>query len=358
MRLAPWLAGLVGLLCALGAHAHIVYGTKTLRGFVAEADLVLRARVVSAGERVGASTPSGSVSRPTVVAEVLEVLKGVFEGERVRFAQHGHGVATFSPGEEVLLFLLPIGKSRELAALARAGVVDWVSLQEHDDAYRVRAETRGALLGAVRDYASAQDPSDPALRRATVALLTSGDAGLAASALRDLALAPHSSWIVVEDLSVLRGVVQDPEASMGVRAALLAELDRRGWLDAAPLWPGLLADEVPAPDRITAIRAAAASAGASVRPRLVALVSDPDPDVAAAAAAALGRPRDAAAVAPLEAALAHETAKVRMAAIRALGRIATPAAERVLAGAAASHADPDTRRRARAELAKGSRASE
>ncbi|MEM7413464.1 MAG: HEAT repeat domain-containing protein [Myxococcota bacterium] len=358
MRLASRLAGLVVLLCAFSAHGHIVYGTKTLRGFVVEAELVLRARVVSAGERVGASSPTGTASRPTVVAEVLEVLKGAYEGERVRFAQHGHGVATFSPGEEVLLFLLPIAKSRELEALARSGVVDWVSLQEHDDAYRLHEETRGVLLGAVRDYVSARDASDPALRRATVALLTSGDATWAASALRDLAIAPERSWIVEDDLSVLRGVLEDPNASMGVRAALLVELDRRGLVDAAPVWAGLLADDVPATDRITAIRAAAASAGASARPRLIALVGDPDPDVAAAAAAALGRPRDAAAVEPLEAALEHQATKVRMAAIRALGRIATPDAERVLAATAASHADPETRRRARAELAKGARATE
>jgi HEAT repeat protein len=41
-----------------------------------------------------------------------------------------------------------------------------------------------------------------------------------------------------------------------------------------------------------------------------------------------------------------------MAAIRGLGRVATPEAMRALESAAASHPDSETRRRARAELQK------
>jgi hypothetical protein len=46
-----------------------------------------------------------------------------------------------------------------------------------------------------------------------------------------------------------------------------------------------------------------------------------------------------------------------MAAIRGLGRIATPEASRALESAAASHPDPATRRRARAEIGKRRAAS-
>jgi HEAT repeat protein len=89
-----------------------------------------------------------------------------------------------------------------------------------------------------------------------------------------------------------------------------------------------------------------------VRARLIALVGDADVQVAAAAAAALGTPGNRDAVASLSEALTFESEKVRMAAIRGLGRIGTTEAERSLETAASSHPDPATRRRARAEIGK------
>jgi HEAT repeats len=356
MRRALAAMAVAALACAAAAHAHIVYGTKTLSGLVAQSDLVLEARILESGERVGLSVEGGSASRPTVLAEVLAVWKGSFAAPRVRFAQHGHGVATFEPGDEALLFLVDIRRSRELEALGRAGALEWVSLQEHDDAYALREDTREALIGAVRGYVAAADATPPVreatLRRATVALLTSGDADLAASALRDLVLAPEAPLVEVEDLPALLPVLGDAGTSMGLRVALLAELERRGMVEGAPYWLGLLSDATPPRDRITAIRAAGLSGGLPVRARLVVLLKDADPDVAAAAASALGGPGRSDAVTPLAQALARGPEKVRNAAIRGLGRIATPDAERVLAAAAADHPDAGTRRRARAELDK------
>lgn len=361
MRIAGRWLGVAAALCAVAAQAHIVYGTKTLRGLVAEADLVVHARIVSTDQAVSISTERGPLSRPAVEAESVAVLKGSLEAERVRFVQHGHGVATFSPGDETLLFLIDIDRSRELRALARSGAVQWASLQEHSDAYPVVEATRAALLGAIRAYAGAEGASPEArqaeLRRATVGLITSGDSHLAASALRDLVAAREAELVTPADVPALRSVLADPAASMGVRAALLTELGRRRLLDPGPVWLELLAEAGPTRDRITAIRAAGASAGPSVRPRLVALLADPDADVAAAAAAALGRPRDDAAVAALAGALSRGDAKVRTAAIRGLGRIGTPAADRALEEAAKSHDDPGTRRRARSELDKRARAA-
>jgi HEAT repeat protein len=139
---------------------------------------------------------------------------------------------------------------------------------------------------------------------------------------------------------------------MGVRVGLLAELERRKLVDGPPRWLRLLSAEAPTPDRVTAIRAAGAFASEPVRARLIGLLSDPDARVAAAAASALGSPGNAAVVKPLTTALSHESSTVRMAAIRGLGRVATPEAMRALESAAASHPDPETRRRARAELQK------
>jgi hypothetical protein len=333
-----------------------VYGAKTLHGLVAEADLVLHVRVSAVDVMVGESTVSGARARPGVEAEVIEVLKGGFSSPRVSFAQHGHGVVRFEPGRETLLFLIEIGRSRELGALGAAGLFDWVSIQEESDEYPLEGAARERTLSAARGYVAADAAATPTvresmLRRTTRDLLTSGDPQLAASALRDLVLAPEAKLLTAEDLPVLLPLLGDPGTSMGVRASLLGELERRRLLDGADPWLRLLSAGAPTRDRVTAIRAAAASSGAApVRARLLALVSDPDEEVAAAAAAAVGRPGDTAAVAPLASALAGGSARVRMAAIRGLGRIAAPAALRVLEAAAASHPDAATRRRAAAEL--------
>lgn len=359
MRRTWLVCGLTLALWASAAAAH-VYATRTLRALVSEADLVLRARIVSAEGQIRTSVEGpGLGSRPDVEAEVLEVFKGEgrLDAPRVRFVQHGHGVASFAAGDETLLFLIDIERSRELDALGRSGAYAWVSLQEHEDEYPLETATRRPLIAAVRAYVAAE-ASGPAaaridtLRRATVGLLTSGDTRLAASALRDCALAPDLPLLVADDLPTLEALLDDPNASMGVRVALLAELERRGLVAGAPRWLALLSADVDPRDRITAIRAAGRSGGAVVRPRLVELLADPDAPVAAAAASALGTPGDVAAVAPLKTALAREQATVRMAAIRGLGRIGTPEALRTLEIAADSHPDPETRRRARAELRK------
>jgi hypothetical protein len=359
MRWTRRLAALAVVLWAAAAQAHIVYGAKTLRGLVAESDLVLRARIAAVDQWIGVSKEQGGTGRPGVEAEVLAVLKGKLDEDRVRFAQHGHGVVRFEPGRETLLFLIDIARSRELGAVADAGLYQWVSIQEDSDDYPLEPATRQRVLAAVHGYLAAEDaPSAElraaALRRATLDLLTSRDPRLAASALRDLVLAPSAPLVTADDVRVLLPIVDDPHTSMGVRVGLLAELERRRLAGGSDHWLRLLSSEVPTRDRVTAIRAASGSANPAVRARLVALVSDPDEEVGAAAAAAIGRPGDASAVAPLAAALQRPSARVRMAAIRGLGRIATPDAARALETAAASHPDPDTRRRAAAELRKRS----
>jgi len=361
MRASAWLAGAALLLFAAGASAHIPVGARTLRELVAESDLVLRGRIESSGERVGLSTEGGSASRPTVEARVLEVLKGDLGADRVRFAQHGHGVATFEPGSESLLFLRDIAKIRELRALGEAGALDWVSLQEHEERYPLQPETRDAMLGAVRDYVAAGS-APPAerllrLRAATLTLLSTPDADLAASAIRDLVAAPELALIDESNLPTLRAVLDDAAVSMGVRTALLAALEGRGLLDGGPLWLAWLSEETPDRDRITALRASRSARDPEVRRRVRALLGDSDAGVAAAAVEALAVTTGADAVPDFAEALAHTDSRVRYAAIRALGRVATPAALRALRETAEAHADEATRRRARAELRKRSQTS-
>ncbi len=360
--LRTWLVCSLALtLSASMADAH-VYRARTLRGLAADADLVLRVRIVSVPGPVQLPpVGSGAAGRPDVEADVLEVLKGGerIDAPRVRFVQHGHGVVSFAPGGETLLFLHDIARSRELAALGRGGEHEWVSPQEAGDEYPLEARTRRPLLAAVRAYIAAESIGDPAartevLRRATVGLLTAGDARLGASALRDCALAPDLPLLARDDVPALTAVLDDPSTSMGLRAGLLAELERRGLVDAAPRWLALLSGDAAPSDRLTAIRAAGRAADAVVRARLVELLGDPDPHVAAAACSALGTPGDATAVPALSTALAHPHAPVRMAAIRSLGQIGTPEALDVLEATTRSHPDPATRRRAGAELRKRS----
>jgi hypothetical protein len=357
MRGAGLVAALAALAWAPPGSAHIVYGQKTLSGLIAEADLVVHARVVGAGDGLRAPAVSGGESRPVVEVEVIEVLKGRSDAKRLRFAQHGHGVAPFEPGSENLVFLIDVARSRELAALDRPGGVDWVSLQEHQDRYPLPPDRRARLLAVARTYVQAETAATAeerieARRQAGLSLLTSGDAQLAASALRDLVLVPSEPLVTEEDLPLLRPVLDDPTSSMGVRVGLLIELARRGLVDPEPVWSQLLADTVPPRDRITAIRAAGPSGSAAARARLLEILAGPDEQLAAEAAGALGAPGRPEVVAPLGAALSHESPRVRMGAIRGLGRVGSPEARAVLGQAARSHPDPATRRRAEAELRK------
>jgi hypothetical protein len=347
------------LVCAFAAHGHVVYGTKTLHGLVSESDLVLRARIVAvdAGPRPTGESPSSG--RPGVEAEVLDVLKGSFDAPRVRFAQHGHGVAQFEPEDEALVALVRITRSRELQKLADLGTYEWLSLQESQDEYRLDADSRKPTLDAVRAYISADRAASPEarirlLQSATLGLLTSGDSRLAASAVRDLVLSPTLPLVTPEDVPTLESILNDRRSSMsmGIRVGLLVELERRGLVEAPSLWLSLLAADQPPTDRLTAIRAAGSSSSPRVRARLVSLLKDPDVAVAAAAASALGATGNVAAVEPLADALGHDSANVRMAAIRGLGRIDSPPATLALEHAADSHPDPATQRRALAEVRK------
>jgi hypothetical protein len=334
------------------ARAHIVYGTATLNRLVATSDVVARARILDAAGRV-ALEPTGT-SRPVVEARLVEILKGSAEPGVVRFAQHGHGVAQFEDGEEVLLFLRRIESHRELARLASAGSVRFVSLQEHDAKFLLTPESREVLLLAARSYVRVGAIGDPAarheaLRRATLAQLASPDDRLAASAVRDLVLAEKPPLITEADLPVLEPILASSNTPIGVRVALLAELERRGMVDGPARWVELLRG-TRGRELQSVIRAAGAHPSLPTQAVLREILAGGDPGAAAAAAMALGTPGDDAAVAPLRRALSEGDERLRMAAIRGLGRVATASARKALQEAADSHPDPATRRRARAEV--------
>ena len=357
MHRRGFLLCLVAMLCTPSAWGHIVYGTQTLLGLVAEADLVVRARVVQISSVASFSSESGAIERPTVEAEVVEFLKGSLEDSRFHFVQHGHGVATFEPGREHLLFLVDISRSRELDVLGAGGAQRWVSLQEHDEAYPLDEPGREALLAAARAYVDAAaaanfEARSDAVHAGTLGLLTSGDSRLAASALSDLVGAPNVPLVTPADRPALEALLDDPATPISVCVALLTELERRGLVDGQVRWTTWLADDAPTADLVVAIRAAGHDGRPEVRARMLALLSSERVEVASASAAALGRPGDASVVGPLARALGHPSSRVRHAAVRGLGRIGTPAAIHALEQAGESHSDPATRRLARAEARK------
>jgi hypothetical protein len=337
-----------GILAPLLSQAHIVYSGPTLAQLVATSELVARARIVG-DDSVALA---GGERRPVLDAELLEVWKGPQARGRVRFAQHGHGVAPFEPGEEVLVFLQPTARVSELAALA--GTLDWVSVQEHDDEWTLTPASRAAVANAVAAYVGLAGVRAPARqleqrRQLTLALLTGPEPRLAASALQDLVRAGGALPLRKEDLPALAPLLADASRPVGLRAGVLAELERRGLQRGETPWLRLL-DTAQGPELAAAVRAAGSHAGPQVTARLVALLEGGDAASAQAAAIALGTPGNAAAVAPLARALQRGDARLRMAAIRGLGRIASLEARRALEQAAAAHADADTRRRAAAEL--------
>jgi len=353
-------AGLLGASCwALTAGAHIVYGRPSLLTLVGGAQKVARVRVTDPAA-VAVSKPTGS-SRPVVEVELLEVLKGDGKaGERLRFALHGHGVAQYTTGDEALVFLVPIERSRELATLHAAGI-RWVSFQEHDARYPIEPASGERLLRAVRGYVAAGASSEPderlaGLRRVTIDLIRSGDSRMGIAAVQDVAASPDARpLLTAEDAPLLvEQVVKSASAPSGVRLALLAELERRGWVEGAPLWLDLLGSTTK-PERLQVVRAAGRHPSPEVDAALAKLLAGDDAELAEAAALALGAPTRTDPTPVLVGALERPEARVRRAAIRSLGSIGSPAAVGALESAAESHPDPDVRRRAAAEARKRTR---
>jgi hypothetical protein len=346
------------------AVGHVVHGASTLHELVAGAEWVVRARIEALSDRI--VLDETGVRRPIAEARVLEVLKAPAgkpaaaaegspqAGASVRFAQHGHGVAEYEVGEEAIVFLLPLSRSPELAQLAADGSLRFVSLQEHDDKVMLTEASREAWVSALRAYVALASKGKPeerfaAFRRVTLAHLTSPEERIATSAAHDLLRAAEAPLVRAEDVPALEAIVASPETPIGVRLAILADLVRRGLVDAAPRFQALLR-ATRGHERVAAVHAAGAHPSPPVTGELARILAGEDAAAAEAAAVALGAPGHAASVPALAEALRDGPARLRLAAVRGLGGIATPEARGILAEAASSHPDPQTRRRAEAEL--------
>jgi hypothetical protein len=190
-----------------------------------------------------------------------------------------------------------------------------------------------------------------AARRLTLELVGSSDPRLAGSAARDLVGLGDGLALGAADAERLAAIAARPATPLGVRVALIAELERRKLVDGPARWAALARD-ARGDDRVPAIHAAGAHPSPPVTEALLAILRGDDPTAAEAAAVALGSPGNDAAVAALAAALRTGPPRLAGVSIRGLAGIGTPAARAALAQAAADHPDAGMRRRAAAELAK------
>jgi len=341
-RSFPWISIVVGLMLlgiGLPGSAHVIMGSKSLPLRIAESDLVVRGRVVD--PELVFVREVGQSRRRLVEIEVLEALKGKTASERLRIAQDGHDVPRYRIGDEALFFLTGIEKSRELGALAVPGGPTFVSSQEHADRFLITPPHGATLLSAARSLAASETvPMGSGrialIRAATLDLLTSGDAQLGAAALASLVLSPDAAFVVEDDLPRLEAFLADASVSIGLRAGVLAELERRQLLEGPAHWRALL-DQAGPEDLATAIRAAGAHPSEPVRAFLLARLTSPDEpsEIATEAAIALGAWRDPSLVPVLEEALERARAsgdrRLEGAVIRGLRGIGGREARAVLA---------------------------
>jgi hypothetical protein len=342
------------LLASTDSSAHIVMGTRSLHLLVVEADLVLRARVTNP-DAVFVSE-DGLSRRQLIEVEVLETLKGRTIAPKVRFAQDGHDVARYATGQEALFFLRPIAKSRELRMLAVPGGPSHVSGQEHAEKFLIEGAHGQTLLSGVRKLARSESASTTVervtlIRAGTLELLTSGDARLGASGLASLVMTPQAKFVTRADLPRLEKFLKRQDVSIGLRAGLTAELERRGLIDGPAHWISLLENASPS-DLPVAIRAAGPHPSDAVNATLLRMLKDPKSktEIAAECAIALGASHNVGAVSALSDALMKGKPRLRNAAIRGLGQIGGPESHAALDQAAQTHPDSATRKRARAEL--------
>jgi hypothetical protein len=345
------------------AYGHVVLGTPTLHLLTVQSDFIARVRIVDPEAEVVLTDPP--LRQAVVVARVLETLKGATADDPsadlsdtstavdLRFVQQGHGVVTYAKGEEVIVFASRITRSSELSQSRIAEHVQWFSQQESGAKYVVDAGNRDAIASAVRSYVALEGLPPAArqdgLRRLTAEHLASPHEVLASSALRDLVIASDFPLFSKADLVVLEPVLASTDTPIGIRIGLLAELERRGLVFGPPRWAELLRTSTGA-DRQAVVRAVAAHPSEPVALELSKLLASSDPLLVSSAAVSIGSRGNDAAVAPLSKLLEAGEPRVRMAAIRGLGKVGSPRAKKVLAEAASSHPDAATRRRAAAEV--------
>jgi hypothetical protein len=351
----PFILAVAGALATIMASAPYLAaaqgraGPASLRQLTQEADAVVRARVTLAT----ATLEAGGRVYPVVHADVLGTLKGGAAPGALVFANVGPGAASFTDGEEVLLFLQYLERTAELAATPLRDRLRYAGIPNAGEKIVLTDDVRTAFSDAVRGYTALDTLPDPetrgdALRKLTLEILTSGHPLLVTSTMRDFAPGGDVAALRLADLPAMVPLIESPRVPIGTRIALVAELERRGLIFGPARWVRLLRTSQGS-DLLAAIRAVGEHPSAGVAAYLVRLLTQPDLEIATAAATALGVPGNLEAVHPLAASLGRDDAALRLAALHSLARIGTQGARQALELVAAKHPDVVLRQRAEIE---------
>ena len=132
---------------------------------------------------------------------------------------------------------------------------------------------RPARVCGGREAATAQRPQ--ALRELTLKLLASPDMRLASSAVGDAAVARDDPYLTAGDLPELEKIAASEKTPIGVRVALISELERLGLVEGPARWARLLR-ETSGSDRIAVVRAVAAHPRDPVTQELIGFLASDD----------------------------------------------------------------------------------
>ena len=231
-RHIAWAAVVVALVLLAGeARAHVVYGPPTL--FAAGSRSRRGRRRAHRPIADGSSPPHAPrARRPDRDGDGARDAEGRRRAGCLTFVPQGHGVAEYADGEEVVLFLQRIARSASSPRTAGRRSRG-VGLASGERRRLVLGVGDDAFLAALRAYAAIEAlPSAAArlagLRRVTFELLASHEPRLAASAVRDLALAGDAPLVARRRRPGARPRCSTTTAvAIGARIALLAELERR-----------------------------------------------------------------------------------------------------------------------------------
>lgn len=338
----------------LAVQAHIDAPRISLTQLFMAADLVAIARVDSVEMRSFAEAgEEGKEMRYEVVtASVSDQYKGEF-GQQIEFFQYAHGHAFYRAGDRAVLFLQALGPEHQLSAIGRIGDIHYVSHQVRSTEHRLTESEMADYRWVLQSYADLAASKEPDTGLETVSgillrMLQSDSPALMESALLDWSAAGPGIAFGDADIAGLERVVRDTTKPVGLRLALLRELNRRGRSDGT-VWVWLLANE--SDDNLSIVLAALQNyENIQLREPLLAMLDGSSPQVTEGAARALGHPVYLGAEQPLHRLLLSDDQRLSYAAVQGLAGIDSPRSRAMLAEAAERHPNPRVRRMISARL--------
>lgn len=333
-----------------GASAHLDAVRTSLPQLFMTADLVAIGKIDSIQVRSFATDKKTS-RYEVVTASVASHYKGE-RLQRVEFFQYAHGHASYRPGDNAVLFLEALGAQHQLAAIARAGEIHYVSHQVRNTEHRLNAADLADYRAVLRSYAELAAAKSgmglQSLSAIMLRMLHSDSPKLVESALLDWTTAGNSIEFSEADIDGFREIARSPVKPIGLRLALLREMSRRQLADETD-WAWLLANE--SEENLALVLAALSGyENKSLQADLTAILTHPSTQLAESAARALGHPVYTGAETSLQHLLTANSQRLNYAAAQGLAGINSRRARTILVEAAARHPNDKVRRMISARL--------